>query len=81
MTEQHQALIDDLGRKKRGHILHIVRWTDRVHVHRYDIETEKAAQKLDALARRQTTPAPEPLWPDGSPYSEPIQLVFPLMSE
>jgi hypothetical protein len=53
MTEQHQALIDDLGRKKRGHILHIVRWTDRVHVDRYDIETGKAAQKLDALARRQ----------------------------
>jgi hypothetical protein len=54
MTEQHQALIDDLGRKKRGHIPHIVRWTDRVHVDRYDIETGKAAQKLDALARRQT---------------------------
>ena len=25
LAEQHQALIDNLGRKKRGHILHIVR--------------------------------------------------------
>ena len=33
------TISDDLGRKKRGHILHIVRWTDRVHVDRYDIET------------------------------------------
>ena len=57
LAEQHEALIDNLGCKKRGHIPHIVRRADRVHVDRNDIETDKAAQKLDALARRQATPA------------------------
>ena len=57
LAEQHQALIDNLGCKKRGHIPHIVRRADRVHVDRNDVETDKAAQKLDALARRQATPA------------------------
>jgi hypothetical protein len=36
LAEQHQALVDNLGRKKRSHILRVMGWTDRVHVYRND---------------------------------------------
>jgi Asp-tRNA(Asn)/Glu-tRNA(Gln) amidotransferase A subunit family amidase len=43
LAEQYQALIDYLGGKEGGQILDIMRWADRVHINRNDIETGKAA--------------------------------------
>src|SRR5262249_40910043 len=57
MTEQYQALIDDLGREESGQVLDIMRRADRVYVNRNDIETGKPAYQLNALARRKATPA------------------------
>ena len=48
-AEQHQALVDNLSRKKRGQILHIVWRADCVHVDRDDVETDKATE--DQAAR------------------------------
>jgi hypothetical protein len=57
LGEQHQALVDDLGREEGGEILNIMRRAERIHVDRNDIETSKAAQKLQPLARRQPASA------------------------
>jgi hypothetical protein len=43
--------------REGGEILNIMRRADRIHVDRNDIETSKAAQKLQPLARRQPASA------------------------